>query len=198
MARELVEEAERLRGEWTRDSLREAVERYADAVSCWRAAGARAEVSGAQLKTGDIHFALSEYEQARVDYAQALKGFKAVGDRRGQAAALYRLGLVYSYIGDTEIGEDTNIGAGGITANFAHKPGMPKKQTRIGSNVRTGIQNGFVAPVEVGDGAWIAAGSTITKDVPAGSLAIGRPDLKIVEGYTARRRSRRQTEVGKP
>ena len=73
-----------------------------------------------------------------------------------------------SYIGDAEIGEDTNIGAGAITANFPHQPGRPKGRTRIGENVRTGIQNGFVAPVEVGDGAWIAAGSTITKDVPAG------------------------------
>ena len=73
-----------------------------------------------------------------------------------------------SYIGDADIGEDTNIGAGAITANLAHQPGRPKGRTRIGGNVRTGIQNGFVAPVEVGDGAWIAAGSTITKDVPAG------------------------------
>ena len=73
-----------------------------------------------------------------------------------------------SYIGDAEIGEDTNIGAGAITANFPHQPGQPKGRTTIGSNVRTGIHNGFVAPVEVGDGAWIAAGSVITKDVPAG------------------------------
>ena len=73
-----------------------------------------------------------------------------------------------SYIGDAEIGEDTNIGAGAITANFPHQPGRPKGRTTIGKNVRTGIHNGFVAPVEVGDGAWIAAGSVITKDVPAG------------------------------
>jgi len=52
-----------------------------------------------------------------------------------------------SYIGDAEIGEDTNIGAGAITANFAHKPGQPKRRTRIGKNVRTGINNAFVAPV---------------------------------------------------
>ena len=73
-----------------------------------------------------------------------------------------------SYIGDAEIGEDTNVGAGAITANFPHQPGRPKSRTTIGKNVRTGIHNGFVAPVEVGDGAWIAAGSVITKDVPAG------------------------------
>ena len=79
-----------------------------------------------------------------------------------------------SYIGDADIGADTNIGAGAITANFPHQPGKPKGRTTIGKNVRTGIQNGFVAPVEVGDGAWIAAGSTITKDVPADALAVAR------------------------
>ena len=93
-----------------------------------------------------------------------------------------------SYIGDTEIGEDTNIGAGTITANFAHKPGVPKRRTKIGKNVRTGIQNGFVAPVEVGDGAWTAAGSTITKDVPADSLAVARTRQENKEGYAARHR----------
>ncbi len=93
-----------------------------------------------------------------------------------------------SYIGDTTIGADTNIGAGTITANFAHQPGKPKGRTRIGENVRTGIQNGFVAPVEVGDGAWTAAGSTITKDVPADSLAVARARQENKEGYAARRR----------
>ncbi|HEY6960662.1 MAG TPA: bifunctional UDP-N-acetylglucosamine diphosphorylase/glucosamine-1-phosphate N-acetyltransferase GlmU [Gaiellaceae bacterium] len=93
-----------------------------------------------------------------------------------------------SYIGDAEIGDDTNVGAGAITANFAHKPGEPKKRTKIGSNVRTGIHNGFVAPIEVGDGAWIAAGSVITKDVPADALAVARPRQENKEGYAARGR----------
>ncbi len=93
-----------------------------------------------------------------------------------------------SYIGDADIGEDTNIGAGAITANFAHKPGEPKKRTRIGSNVRTAIHNGFVAPVEVGDGAWIAAGSVITKDVPPDALGIARARQENKEGYAARKR----------
>jgi len=93
-----------------------------------------------------------------------------------------------SYIGDAEIGEDTNIGAGAITANFAHKPGQPKRRTRIGKNVRTGIHNAFVAPVEVGDGAWTAAGSTITKDVPEDALGIARPRQENKEGYAARQR----------
>jgi bifunctional UDP-N-acetylglucosamine pyrophosphorylase/glucosamine-1-phosphate N-acetyltransferase len=93
-----------------------------------------------------------------------------------------------SYIGDAEIGDDTNVGAGAITANFAHEPGRPKGRTRIGNNVRTGIHNGFVAPIEIGDGAWIAAGSVITKDVPADALAVARPRQETKEGYAARRR----------
>jgi bifunctional UDP-N-acetylglucosamine pyrophosphorylase / glucosamine-1-phosphate N-acetyltransferase len=93
-----------------------------------------------------------------------------------------------SYIGDAEIGDDTNVGAGAITANFPHRPGLPKGRTTIGRNVRTGIHNGFVAPVEVGDGAWIAAGSVITKNVPAGALGIARPRQENKEGYAARNR----------
>jgi bifunctional UDP-N-acetylglucosamine pyrophosphorylase/glucosamine-1-phosphate N-acetyltransferase len=93
-----------------------------------------------------------------------------------------------SYIGDADIGADTNIGAGAITANFPHRPGAPKGRTTIGSNVRTGIHNGFVAPIEIGDGAWIAAGSVITKDVPADALAFARPRQENKEGYAARGR----------
>jgi bifunctional UDP-N-acetylglucosamine pyrophosphorylase/glucosamine-1-phosphate N-acetyltransferase len=93
-----------------------------------------------------------------------------------------------SYIGDADIGDDTNVGAGAITANFPHRPGLPKGRTTIGSNVRTGIHNGFVAPVEIGDGAWIAAGSVITKNVPAGALGIARPRQENKEGYAARNR----------
>ena len=94
-----------------------------------------------------------------------------------------------SYIGDADIGADTNVGAGTITANFSHREGAPKGRTRIGNNVRTGIQNGFVAPVEVGDGAWTAAGSVITKDVPADALAVARARQENKEGYAARHRN---------
>jgi bifunctional UDP-N-acetylglucosamine pyrophosphorylase/glucosamine-1-phosphate N-acetyltransferase len=94
-----------------------------------------------------------------------------------------------SYIGDADIGQDTNIGAGAITANFPHQPGRSKGRTRIGENVRTGIQNGFIAPVEVGDGAWVAAGSTITRDVPADALAVARVRQENKEGYAARQRN---------
>ena len=91
-----------------------------------------------------------------------------------------------SYIGDADIGAGTNVGAGNITANFPHKPGEPKGRTTIGRDVRTGVQNSFVAPLEIGDGAWIAAGSVITKDVPPGALAVARSPQENKEGYAAR------------
>jgi bifunctional UDP-N-acetylglucosamine pyrophosphorylase/glucosamine-1-phosphate N-acetyltransferase len=87
-----------------------------------------------------------------------------------------------SYIGDAEIGPDTNIGAGAITANFPHRPGQPKGRTKIGGNVRTGIQIGFIGPVEIGEGAGVAAGSTLTRDVPAGALAVARVRQENKEG----------------
>jgi bifunctional UDP-N-acetylglucosamine pyrophosphorylase/glucosamine-1-phosphate N-acetyltransferase len=91
-----------------------------------------------------------------------------------------------SYIGDANIGEQTNVGAGNITANFPHQPGLPKNRTTIGRNVRTGVQNAFVAPIEIGDGAWVAAGSVLTKDVPPGALAVARARQENKEGYATR------------
>ena len=88
-----------------------------------------------------------------------------------------------SYIGDAEIGAETNIGAGAITANYPHEPGRPKGETKIGRNVRTGVHNAFVAPLEIGDDAWIAVGSTITDDVPPGSIAGFAPRQVTKEGY---------------
>jgi bifunctional UDP-N-acetylglucosamine pyrophosphorylase/glucosamine-1-phosphate N-acetyltransferase len=88
-----------------------------------------------------------------------------------------------SYIGDAEIGEDTNIAAGNITANFSHEPGRPKGRTRIGSNVRTGVDNTFSAPVDIGDDAWIAPGSVITDDVPPGSFAGFPPRQETKKGW---------------
>jgi bifunctional UDP-N-acetylglucosamine pyrophosphorylase/glucosamine-1-phosphate N-acetyltransferase len=88
-----------------------------------------------------------------------------------------------SYLGDAEVGEGANVGAGTITANFPHEPGREKGRTTIGRNVRTGIQNGFEAPVTIGDGAWIGGGSYITEDVPPDSLAIARARQVTKEGY---------------
>jgi bifunctional UDP-N-acetylglucosamine pyrophosphorylase/glucosamine-1-phosphate N-acetyltransferase len=85
-----------------------------------------------------------------------------------------------SYVGDAEIGEDANIGAGSITANW---DGFRKHRTVIGDHVRIGVDTALVAPVHVGDAAYTGAGSVITGDVPAGALGISRPEQRNVEGY---------------
>jgi bifunctional UDP-N-acetylglucosamine pyrophosphorylase/glucosamine-1-phosphate N-acetyltransferase len=89
-----------------------------------------------------------------------------------------------SYIGDTDIGEGTNIGAGNLTANY---DGKNKHRTTIGSNVRTSVDTAFVAPVEVGDNAYTGAGSVITEDVPPGALGIARARQKNITDYAERR-----------
>ena len=93
-----------------------------------------------------------------------------------------------SYIGDAEIGDGTNIGAGNITANLPPHPGAAKERTKIGRNVKSSIHTSFVAPVEVGDDAWTAAGSVITDDVPPGSLAGFPPRQVTKEGCVYDRR----------
>ncbi|WP_431945665.1 bifunctional UDP-N-acetylglucosamine diphosphorylase/glucosamine-1-phosphate N-acetyltransferase GlmU [Actinacidiphila sp. bgisy167] len=90
-----------------------------------------------------------------------------------------------SYVGDATIGDHTNIGAASVFVNY---DGQHKHHTTIGSHCRTGSDNMFVAPVTVGDGAYTAAGSVITKDVPAGSLAVARGQQRNIEGWVARKR----------
>jgi bifunctional UDP-N-acetylglucosamine pyrophosphorylase/glucosamine-1-phosphate N-acetyltransferase len=89
-----------------------------------------------------------------------------------------------SYIGDADVGEGTNIGAGNITANY---DGKDKHRTTIGANVRTSVHTAYVAPVTVGDGAYTAAGSVITQEVPPGALGISRGRQKNIEGYADRK-----------
>ncbi|GAB2830986.1 bifunctional UDP-N-acetylglucosamine diphosphorylase/glucosamine-1-phosphate N-acetyltransferase GlmU [Streptomyces daliensis] len=90
-----------------------------------------------------------------------------------------------SYVGDATIGEHSNIGAATVFVNY---DGMNKHRSTIGSHCRTGADNMFVAPVTVGDGAYTAAGSVITKDVPAGSLAVARGQQRNIAGWVARKR----------
>ncbi|MET9876853.1 bifunctional UDP-N-acetylglucosamine diphosphorylase/glucosamine-1-phosphate N-acetyltransferase GlmU [Actinacidiphila glaucinigra] len=90
-----------------------------------------------------------------------------------------------SYVGDATIGDHTNIGAASVFVNY---DGQAKHHTTIGSHCRTGSDNMFVAPVTIGDGAYTAAGSVITKDVPAGSLAVARGQQRNIEGWVARKR----------
>ena len=96
-----------------------------------------------------------------------------------------------TYLGDAEVGERTNIGAGTITCNY---DGVRKHITRIGKEAFVGSNSTLVAPVTVGDGAYVGAGSCITKDVPAGSLAVGRAHQFVKEGWVAARHAGRQKE----
>ncbi len=90
-----------------------------------------------------------------------------------------------SYVGDTTIGEHTNIGAATVTVNY---DGITKHRTTIGSHARTGADNMFVAPVTVGDGAYTAAGSVITEDVPPGAMGVSRPRQRNIAGWVRLRR----------
>jgi bifunctional UDP-N-acetylglucosamine pyrophosphorylase / glucosamine-1-phosphate N-acetyltransferase len=92
-----------------------------------------------------------------------------------------------SYIGDADIGEGTNIGAGTITANY---DGTNKNRTRIGAGAFVSVDTMFVAPVTVGDGAYTGAGSVITDDVPPGALGVARERQRNIEGYVERRKER--------
>jgi bifunctional UDP-N-acetylglucosamine pyrophosphorylase/glucosamine-1-phosphate N-acetyltransferase len=91
-----------------------------------------------------------------------------------------------SYIGDADVGEQTNLGAGTITANY---DGRAKHRTTIGARVHGGVDTSFVAPVSVGDDAYTAAGSVINKNVPPGALAVARAPQRNIEGWVTRRRA---------
>ena len=92
-----------------------------------------------------------------------------------------------SYIGDAEIGADVNIGAGTITCNY---DGVNKHKTILEDGVFIGSDTQLVAPIRIGRGAYVGAGSTITKDVPANALALSRTPQKVVEGWAARKREK--------
>jgi bifunctional UDP-N-acetylglucosamine pyrophosphorylase / glucosamine-1-phosphate N-acetyltransferase len=96
-----------------------------------------------------------------------------------------------SYIGDADVGEDTNLGAATITANY---DGWAKHRTTVGRGVRTGVDTTLIAPVSVGDGAYTGAGSVITDDVPAGALGIARERQSNVKGYAERAEERAAEE----
>ncbi|MBW3604670.1 MAG: bifunctional UDP-N-acetylglucosamine diphosphorylase/glucosamine-1-phosphate N-acetyltransferase GlmU [Actinobacteria bacterium] len=90
-----------------------------------------------------------------------------------------------SYIGNTVIGSDTNIGAATVTVNY---DGRRKHQTTIGDRVRIGADTMLIAPIKVGDDAYTGAGSVVTSDVPAGALAVERTEQRTIEGYAERKR----------
>ncbi|HMT05799.1 MAG TPA: bifunctional UDP-N-acetylglucosamine diphosphorylase/glucosamine-1-phosphate N-acetyltransferase GlmU [Solirubrobacterales bacterium] len=94
-----------------------------------------------------------------------------------------------SYVGDADIGDGSNLGAGTITANY---DGREKHRTKIGSNVRIGVDTMLVAPVEVGDGAYTGAGAVIRESIPPGALSVSRNDQRNVDDYAGRLAARNE------
>ncbi len=90
-----------------------------------------------------------------------------------------------TYIGDARVGEGANVGAGTITCNY---DGVAKHRTDIGKGAFIGSNSALVAPVKIGDGAYVGTGTVVTKDVPANSLAVGRAQQTIKEGWAKRLR----------
>jgi len=91
-----------------------------------------------------------------------------------------------SYVGDAVIGIGTNIGAATVFVNY---DGANKHHTIVGDQVRIGSDTMLIAPISVGDGAYTAAGSVITEDVPAGAMAVGRARQRNISGWVQRRRA---------
>ena len=91
-----------------------------------------------------------------------------------------------TYVGDSDVGRGVNFGCGTVTSNY---DGFKKHRTVIGDNVFIGCNTNLVAPVEVGEGAYIAAGTTVTKNVPADSLAVGRARQENKEGWARHNRA---------
>ncbi len=90
-----------------------------------------------------------------------------------------------TYVGDATIGEQTNIGASSVFVNY---DGVRKHHTVIGSHVRTGSDTMFIAPVQVGDGAYTGAGTVLKHDVPPGALAVSGGSQRIIEGWVEKNR----------
>jgi bifunctional UDP-N-acetylglucosamine pyrophosphorylase/glucosamine-1-phosphate N-acetyltransferase len=107
---------------------------------------------------------------------------KAVFGEKSQASHL-------TYIGDAEVGRNVNIGCGTITCNY---DGVNKFKTIIEDDVFVGSDTQFVAPVRIGRGSLIAAGTTVTRDVPPDALALARTEQKNIEGWAARKRKKRE------
>jgi bifunctional UDP-N-acetylglucosamine pyrophosphorylase / glucosamine-1-phosphate N-acetyltransferase len=98
-----------------------------------------------------------------------------------------------TYLGDCDIGPETNVGAGTITCNY---DGFAKHRTVVGARVQIGSDTQLVAPVAVGDDAYVGAGTTVTRDVPAGALVVSRVPQRTIPGWTARRRAQAAAAAG--
>lgn len=141
---------------------------------------------GARIDSGAIvgpyaHLRAETVLGAGVKIGNFVETKKATFGRGAKASHL-------SYIGDAEVGEDVNIGAGTITCNY---DGVDKHKTTLEDGVFIGSDTQLVAPVRVGAGAYVGAGSTITRDVPPGALALSRTPQKVHEGWATRKREER-------
>ena len=93
-----------------------------------------------------------------------------------------------TYVGDSDVGDHCNFGCGTVTCNY---DGFQKFRTTIGSNVFVGCNTNFVPPVAVGDGAYIAAATTVTEDIPADAMAVGRARQQVKPGWAAENRRKK-------
>lgn len=143
----------------------------------------RTHGSGAQIGAGSVVGPFSYLRPGTVLGEQGKIGafYETKNVQIGRGSKLSHLG----YAGDTTIGEYTNIGCGNITANY---DGENKHRTVIGSHVRTSSNTVFVAPVEVGDGAYTGAGAVVRKDVPPGALALSVAPQRNLEGWIEQKR----------
>ena len=125
--------------------------------------------------------AIGPYAQLRpgADLGEGCRVGNFVEIKKSQLAAGCKVNHL-SYIGDAELGENVNVGAGTITANY---DGVNKHRTVIGSGSKTGANSVLVAPIELGAGVTVGAGSTLTKNVPAGALALGRAKQLVKEHW---------------
>ncbi len=151
--------------------------------------GARAKVRVAWLEEATVHDGATVGPFAYLRPGALLREGAKVGtfvevknSSIGASAKIPHL----SYIGDADVGEGSNLGAGTITANY---DGRAKHRTTIGRRVKGGVDTALVAPVTVGDDAYTAAGSVITEDVPPGALGVARARQQNIEGFAERRKS---------
>ncbi|HXV21332.1 MAG TPA: bifunctional UDP-N-acetylglucosamine diphosphorylase/glucosamine-1-phosphate N-acetyltransferase GlmU [Desulfuromonadales bacterium] len=144
-------------------------------------------IEGSEIGTGSVigpmaHLRPGNHLAGENKVGNFVEMKKARLGRKSQASHL-------TYIGDAVVGERVNFGCGTITCNY---DGVNKYQTTVGDDVFVGSDVQFIAPVSIGSGSVIGAGSTITKDVPADALAISRSEQKNIEGWAAKRRAKRQ------
>jgi bifunctional UDP-N-acetylglucosamine pyrophosphorylase/glucosamine-1-phosphate N-acetyltransferase len=151
--------------------------------------------AGVSVKGGAHIRAFSHLEGARIEedvvvgpYARirpgtVIKGGAKIGNFVEVKKTTIREGAKVShlsYIGDSDIGPNANIGAGTITCNY---DGFDKHRTIIGDGAFIGSNSSLVAPVQIGDGAFVGSGTVVTKNVPADALAVGRARLRMIEGW---------------